>query len=97
MQTKAAMRKYAAEQAERKAAGTEGNGFAKVLRVETALRRVAVKERKAQQAAAATQATEAWLESDAAEATPWGGGRRLSRKEDPLRKGDPTQVRVRVS
>ena len=47
--------------------------------METALRRVAVKERKAQQAAAATQATEAWLESDAAEATPWGGGRRLSR------------------
>ena len=100
--------------------------------METALRRVAVKERKAQQAAAATQATEAnpnptpnpnpnpnpspkpnpdpdpnpspsamqateaWLESDAAEATPWGGGRRLSRKEDPLRKGDPTQVRVRA-
>ena len=43
MQTKAAMRKYAAEQAERKAAGTEGNGFAKVLRVETALRRVRVR------------------------------------------------------
>jgi len=64
-----------------------------VLKVETALRRVAVKERKAQQAAAATQATEAWLESDAAAATPWGGGRRLSRKEDPLRKGDPTQRR----
>ena len=52
-----------------------------------------MKEQKATEAAAVTQATEAWLESDAAEATPWGGGKRLSRKQDPLRKGDPKAKR----
>ena len=98
-QTEKLVRKAAAEEEARRKAGTTTNGFAKVLHVEASLRQVAEKEQKAQEATAVTGATEAWLSSDASDASsthslgPWGGGKRLSRKEDPLRKGDKTQKR----